>query len=59
MRNMLDRVYDRRRRLGIHDDDKQAPADLNARIERELQREDEAAAVRNHADGRRSETTGY
>lgn len=57
MRNMLDRIYDRRRRLG-HRDDEDVPG-LNERIERELVRDDEDKIVRGHEDGRRSATTGY
>ena len=58
MRTMQDRVWERRRRMGIRDNDNEDPG-LNARIERELAREDEEAVMRQHSDGRRSETTGY
>lgn len=57
MRNMLDRIYERRRRMG-HRDDEDIPG-LNERIEREFVREDEAVVVRQYDDGRRSPTTGY
>lgn len=57
MRNMLDRIYERRRRMG-HRDNEDVPG-LNERIERDLVREDESAVVRQHGDGRRSDITGY
>ena len=54
MRNMLDRIRERRARLGRDGD-----SVTDEQIERQLVREDEQAVIRQHSDGRRSETTGY
>lgn len=57
MRNMLDRVRERRMQTPVQPGED--PRTLNERIERDIVREDEQANIRQIADGRRNETTGY